>query len=501
MPEHLRALIVIVILATAVFSLASKTATQLIPARDFKRRRNLWFTLTLLAFLAHSFWLYAAAAIFCLLLTRRQEHAPLALFFLLLFVMPPATMQIPGFGLINYLIEFDHTRLLALAILLPAFFVLRRQPGVPRFGRPWPDRLLLAYLLLVALLHLRETTLTDTFRQTLYLFIDVFLPYYVASRGLRQLQDFRDALLAFTLAAMVLALIGLFEYVRHWLLYKALLGALDIEWSLMGYLGRGGSLRAAATTGQAIAFGYVLAVAIGFYLFLQASTTSRLQRWLGSLLLTAGLFASLSRGPWIGAAVILTSFIASGRQAFKRLFLLALVGLLSLPLLLIIPGGQKLLDLLPFIGSVEKENITYRERLIDNSLIVIERNPWLGSVDYRRTPEMQSMIQGEGIIDVVNTYLGVALETGLVGLTLFTAFFVTILQSLRRAIRRLPRHQEEAHTLGRALLATLCGILVIIFTVSSISIIPVVYWSIAGIAVAYVQWADLQNKVPAKLNR
>jgi len=387
MPEHLRALIVIVILATAVFSLASKTATQLISARDFKRRRNLWFTLTLLAFLAHSFWLYAAAATFCLLMTRRQEHAPLALFFLLLFVMPPATMQIPGFGLINYLIEFDHTRLLALAILLPAFFVLQRQPGVTRFGRPWPDRLLLAYLLLVALLHLRGTTLTDTFRQTFYLFIDVFLPYYVASRGLRQLQDFKDALLAFTLAAMVLALIGLFEYARHWLLYRALLGALDIDWGLMGYLGRGGSLRAAATTGQAIALGYVLAVAIGFYLFLQASTTSRLQRWLGSLLLTGGLFASLSRGPWIGAAVILTSFIASGRQAFKRLFLLALAGLFSLPLLLIIPGGQKLLDLLPFIGSVEKENITYRERLIDNSLIVIERNPWFGSVDYRRTPE------------------------------------------------------------------------------------------------------------------
>ncbi len=501
MPEHLRALIVIVILATAVFSLASKTATQLIPARDFKRRRNLWFALTLLAFLTHSFWLYAAAATFCLLLTRRQEHTPLALFFLLLFVMPPATVQIPGFGLINYLIKLDHPRLLALVILLPAFFTLRRQPGVIRFGRLWPDRLLLAYLLLVALLYLRETTLTDSLRQSLYLLIDVFLPYYVASRGLRQLQDFRDTLLAFTLAAMVLALIGLFEYARHWLLYRALLGALDIDWGLMGYLGRGGSLRAAATTGQAIAFGYVLAVAIGFYLFLQASTTSRLQRWLGSLLLTAGLFASLSRGPWIGAAVILTSFIASGRQAFKRLFLLALTGLLSLPLLLIIPGGQKLLDLLPFIGSVEKENITYRERLIDNSLIVIERNPWLGSVDYRRTPEMQSMIQGEGIVDVVNTYLGVALETGLVGLTIFTAFFVTILQSLRRAIRRFPRHQEEARTLGRALLATLCGILVIIFTVSSISIIPVVYWSVAGIAVAYVQWADLQNKAPAKLDR
>lgn len=37
------------------------------------------------------------------------------------------------------------------------------------------------------------------------------------------------------------------------------------------------------------------------------------------------------------------------------------------------------------------------------------------------------------------------------------------------------------------LLATLLGILITIFTVSSITFIPVVYWSLAGVAVAYVQ--------------
>jgi hypothetical protein len=37
------------------------------------------------------------------------------------------------------------------------------------------------------------------------------------------------------------------------------------------------------------------------------------------------------------------------------------------------------------------------------------------------------------------------------------------------------------------LLATLIGILVIIFTVSSITFIPVVYWSVAGLGVAYIQ--------------
>jgi O-antigen ligase len=248
-------------------------------------------------------------------------------------------------------------------------------------------------------------------------------------------------------------------------------------------------LRASVTTGQAIALGLVISVAIGFYLFLQEGVRSKLQRRLGALLLAGGLFAPLSRGPWIGAAAMFILYIATGRKAVKRLMLLALAGVLALPLLTIVPGGQKLLDLLPFIGTVDVENITYRQRLFDNAIIVIQRNPLLGSFDYRDTPEMQSMIQGEGIIDIVNTYIGIALSLGLIGLTLFVAFFGTVLFGIHKTMRSFPNKDNETHRLGRALFATLAGVLVTIVTVSSITVIPVVYWSVAGLGVAYIQMA------------
>lgn len=104
-------------------------------------------------------------------------------------------------------------------------------------------------LVLMSVLYLRETTLTDTLRQALYLYVDVFLPYYVASRGLRQISDFKDAMLAFVLTAFVMALIAVAEYVRHWLLYSALVDAMGVPWSMSGYLSRGGALRASVTTG------------------------------------------------------------------------------------------------------------------------------------------------------------------------------------------------------------------------------------------------------------
>ncbi|MFI7856366.1 O-antigen ligase family protein [Pseudomonas promysalinigenes] len=486
MPEHLRALVVIVFVASVVFFMARRPATDLIPPADFKRRRNLWFVLTLVAFFAQSFWVYAGAATVILLVAQRREHNPLALFFMLLFLIPPAATEIPGFGIVNYLFDINHQRVLTLCVLLPAAWVLRKQSTSIRFGRLLPDKLLLASLALTSALALRETTVTDTLRQMLSLYIDVFLPYYVASRGLRELSDFKDALLAFVIVAFLLALLGVAEYVRHWLLYNALIDALGLQWDMKAYLSRGGALRASVTTGQAIVLGYVMAVAIGLFLFVQHFVQKPVHRYLGALLLAAGLFAPLSRGPWIGAGVIVVVFIAMGRHAASRLALLTLAGVLSIPLLAVMPGGDKILDLLPFIGKVDTENITYRQRLLDNSWIVIQRNPLFGSFDFRSTPEMQSMIQGEGIIDIVNTYVGLALRVGLVGLGLFLGFFAYILLGLRKAMRAVPDNADPYRLLGRVLLATLMGILVTIFTVSSITVIPIIYWSIAGVSVAYI---------------
>ena len=56
MPEHLRALVVILVLAGIVYALARRPACEwAIDPHDFVRRRNLWFGVTLIAFFAHDF--------------------------------------------------------------------------------------------------------------------------------------------------------------------------------------------------------------------------------------------------------------------------------------------------------------------------------------------------------------------------------------------------------------------------------------------------------------
>lgn len=486
MPEHLRSLIIILVLATIFFAFARRSACAITEAGNFKRRRNLWFSLTITAFLAHNFWVYTLIAIPFLIYANRHESNPPALFLFILFVLPMAHIPIPGMGLINYLFDLSHARILALFILLPAFFSLLQKGDTTTFGRTGPDKALAAYLLLTAMLYLRETSITDTLRQIFYMFIDVFLPYFVISRSLKNLQAFRDALLSLALAIMVLAPLAVFESIKHWLLYSFVTRVLGLEAGMTGYLGRDGILRAIVTAGHPIALGYLMVTGMGLYLFLQRSIQQKLIRRLGVALLAAGLIAPLSRGPWVGAAVLLVVFISTGPYAARRLMLLTLAAMLSLPLVSILPGGERVINLLPFIGTTEKGTIDYRENLITTSMIVIKRSPWFGSIDYLNTPEMEALSQN-GLVDIVNTYIGIALEAGFVGVGLFVAFFALVLLNIYRALRSIPDKDSEEHLLGRALLATLLAILTIIATVSSITIIPIVYWSVAGLGVAYAQ--------------
>lgn len=488
MPEHFKTLVVILVLSTVVFALAQRPVSAVSGAATYARRRNLWYVLTLTAFFAHSFWLYALVAALLLAIFSRREKNPPALFLFLLFVVPMATIPIPGFGVINFFFELSHARILELFVLLPAFLVLSRRPGRLVFGRTWPDRFLFLYLLLSTALYFRDSTVTDTLRHTFYLFIDIFLPYYVASRSLKDLESFRDVMMSLALTVMVVSLLGIFEMLKHWLLYYPLLGALGLS-GMLGYLERGGVqlLRASVTTGQPIALGYLVVVGMGCYLYVQRFVRSRMLRRLGFALLAGGVVAPLSRGPWVGMAVLVAVFIATGPYALRRLSGMVVAAVLGFGVLAMLPGGERVINLLPFIGSTESGSIDYRKKLFDTAIVVIERNPWFGSVNYLDTPEMQSLRTGLGIIDIVNTYIEVALETGFVGLALFSGVFLATLFGIYKAMRRVRDKSKEEYMLGRTLFSVLVAILVIISTVSSISIIPLVYWSVIGMGVAYAR--------------
>jgi len=419
----------------------------------------------------------------------------MGLYLVLLFVAPPVPVQIPGLGIINHLWVLDHYRFLALTLLLPAALSLIQRTATARLGSSPVDWMVLGYLCVMSLLAFREGNVTSGFRTVLSLWVDIFLPYYVASRSLQNEDGLRQALMGYVIAAMILALIAIFEVARNWKMYSALLEALGVGGGGMfdQYLYRSGLLRPNATVGNSIVLGYVLVVGLGFFMYLKEFLASPLQRFLGLSLLTAGIVASLSRGPWVGAVFLCIMYVLIRPQPIRRLSLLGLGGGTLVLVLSQLPGGQLLIDMLPVFGTIEQGNVEYRSNLLTAALPVIERNLLFGSYDYLEAPELQVMIQGEGIIDVVNTYIGVALYSGVIGLTFFVGAFLQTLRELRKSTRIALQRDLRAAVLGQALFATVASIMLIIYTVSSISAVPVVYWLVMGLSVAYAglmrEWA------------
>ena len=485
MSEHLRAFVVIAVLSAASFLVLHKPVVAMgMAEEDFRRRRNLWLGVTAAAFLAGNFWIFVVIATSFLLFARKERN-PFALYIFLLFVVPPFHVALPGLGIVNKLFELNFPRLLALVVLLP-FALRRREPGVPGFGKHPADWLVAVFMVLQVVLYYRGDTLTNTLRLGLFLFLDAFLPYYVASRSIRTGQDLRDIMLALITAALLLVPIAAFEFVKHWLLYSALAGALGMDWDAGAYLGRGGTLRAVATTGHSIVLGYLMGIALLLHLGLRHGNPLPRAWAFGVAALGIGLVASVSRGPWVGAAAGILAMTLASRQPGRRLVRLVVPTVAVALIVLVSPWGEKLLDYLPFVGSIDANNVTYRQHLFEVSVQVISLSPWFGSPYFAFTAPMQELRVGN-LIDVVNTYLLVGLRYGYVGMALFCAIFATALGAVVAALRRQRDEATERFNQGQAIFGMLVAVLVTLATVSDITLIPYLYWCAAGLAIGYAQ--------------
>lgn len=489
MPEHLRALVVIVVIASIVFALAKvPLCAEAVAFEDFKRRRNLWFAVTLIAFFAHNFWLMCLLAGLVVVLAAQRDSNPVALYLSLLFVVPPFNAQIPGIGPINFFFDLNYIRLLNLCVLLPAVLKFVMKGRAAPAGSQAADYFLVGHIGLIFVMTMLVSNFTVTARQGLLLLLDIGLPYYAASRLLASRSAFREAAAAFLLSALLLASVAVFESVWGWLLYSRLDDVLGVRWAMGNYLmrGEGGSLRALASTGHSIVLGYLLMIALAMVVYVNQLIKTRAAVYAAATVLVAALVASMSRGPWVGTVAMLAVVLGIGPGAGRRLAWLAATCALVLVLISLSPWGAKVVDHIPFLGSIDSENVSYRQQLFRVSMILVWQSPIFGSYDYMYNPLMDQMRQGEGIVDMVNTYLGVALASGFVGLGLFVGPFIAAVVAASR-VRRAVRNDPEVDALGRVLVGSVAGVAVTIATVSPINAVPTVYWLIAGLCIAYAK--------------
>ena len=486
MPEHLRAFVVICGLMLLAYAISRRLFAHALEPKFVDRLYGAGIGATAIMFLAHDMWVFLGGlALLSFLAARRFTH-PLALFVFLLLLMPGYQVQVPGFGLINYLIDLNPWRVLSITVLLPAAVHLAANRALPRPGKLWADKLVVTYALYTAALnYVHFDTFTGGLRSLVGAVLESMLIYFVASRALMLKGAVRHVMVALVAAAIFLALVGAFEFSRHWILYSGVQRALGGNTGLFGYLGRGETLRALATTGQPIVLGFVMMVALLFTFYVQRWVPRGAMRTLLWLLMGMGLVAAMSRGPWVGAAIGLFVIALASTNPLGNVLKLLMASFGAAVMLVMLPGGEKILDYLPWVGSIDAGNITYRELLWQQTQLVVAQNLWIGSIGYTESPLFDVVRQGGGFVDIVNSYLGVALAYGVVGLSLYVLIILVATLPTLRSVFHNQKSLAEPAIYGMALIASMVAAFVTIWTVSSINQIAPLVWLLIGAGVAF----------------
>ena len=470
MSISVKALIVVLGLTVPLFALAKSTALLFMDEGDFSRRRNIWLLLTGAAFLSPSFWLFVAIAAPLLYWGARKDTNPMGFYLVLMTILPSIPIQIPPIG-VKEIFPLDSFRLLSLCVLVPAALRIPRpkDPGQFRTLRVMDIALLGLGALHTVLFvppflpnHvILKNSITNDLRDAFLFAIDVYVPYYVASRSCSSRRKLRDALAAFCLSCSLMAITALFEAMKHWLLYTNFVSRWGGNVLLTEYYVRGSLLRAQASSGQPLALGFLLVVGLGFWLYLQSRVTSAAVKVTVATLLCAGLLVSFSRGPWFAAILLYVAYAGLRPQGLSGFLKAGLAVALLGSALLASPFGAKISAMIPFMGGhVGESSLTYRERLVDRSWELIKARPIFG--DQLALSHMQDLVQGQGIIDVVNTYVGVTLFYGFTGLAFFLTFTLAALAKAYRASRRLATERRDSALLGANLAAAILAVLLLL---------------------------------------
>lgn len=432
---------------------------------------------TIVAYLSHTPMIYVialgVAAQFAQSFLGGGVRGKLAAYLLMIMVIPPLFWQLGGLGDINYVLSLNGPRILGVVLLVgPALNLL----GDSKYKRErWVvllDVAVLAYQVLRIALMAPHLTTTGILRMTVESSLDVLLPYYVFSRALRNEADLRFILTHLVLGLALAGCVGFAEFFLRRDLYSELQYVYGIKWQLTMKLMRGDFLRVQAATPAPIVMAVEMIFALGLWTYLRGLEWRRFSVLLVFFGFACCLVFTFSRGPWIGGlcfAAALLGLRRLGVKTFVWLFVLLLAGAVTAKM---IGADEQVVTALGAVfGSSDQDlnTINYRRRLLDTALELLKQSPWLGVPDY--ASQMQDLKQGEGIIDLVNSYVAIALDTGVIGLVLYMLPYLLVFRRLLN-VPGISLRQGDGTGAGwfaATMLALTVAILVTIFTTSTFS--------------------------------
>ena len=354
------------------------------------------------------------------------------------------------------------------------------------------DRYLLFFVLLTGMMSIRDLPFTSMMRSTVDHILLVFVPYIAISRSLKTLDDVDLAIKSAFVGVVILAVIGAISTVFSWNYYAQL--AESISHKIYTEF-RNGFLRIYATV-NGMLLGFLMGVGIACVLYVRAERRLPMLYAGGLIALFAAVtFVTGARGGWMAAIVtsgLFAFFLKSGRLMRKA----ALAGMA-----LSVAVGFMLVFKESDVISDQYGTFAYRAELLRTSIEQIADRPLFGQVDFRESPRFAHLIQGEGIVDVVNGYLQVVLTYGLISFALFLGAQVAALRGGLKTIALFDGERGTGDAIRMRRIAILLtaahiGFLALIMTVSAMSLAWHYCYLIVALSVATTRMAAAAQSAP-----
>ncbi len=463
MLKNLIFLEIVIAIGTAIFYMASTRVTR----RDVGILPGIIFAaMAAIAFLSPTLVVtYIAIGLLPLIFGRTKQKVAIILA-AGLFALPSLFTEIRVGG--AWLFSWTTQTSLAVGGLIAMLVA----PG--RLGRapPWADASMVIVIMVLIFIDARAGALTGYLRQFAIYFVDYAIPVFLITRSARNAVEWRTLLAAMAAVGCILAAIVLYEARANWPLYSPLLSHYGfkvdnvVKW-------RGGAMRAYGPLEEATTLGAALVICFCAALAVRRAFVSNLTYVLIVVFIAVGTLAPQSRGGMIGIAIafIVSSFYRRGVASVSQ------VGLAGL-LLTGVYAGTKVFGSFgaQITSSLEdgKGSGDYRTELLRRGMEEFWKSPIIGDSYANVVSRMPDMVQGEGMVDFVNSYLYFALFAGGIGLVLFCVSFLVPMGRLVQIRRSLPPGSAERDVAGFCLAVLVSAAVMIVFT--SYMRRPSIFW-------------------------
>jgi O-antigen ligase len=291
-------------------------------------------------------------------------------------------------------------------------------------------------MLVLSIALARDTSMTNILRLVINIGLDLGLPYYIVSRGLRSINELRAALVWLGCGAITLTSILVLEAWKTWPIYNELYAQYGLPMVLL-IKNRGGVMRSGGPFVEPTSAALVLTICILALWLSRDFFRARWSYWLIMATALVGLWAPQSRGAWVGLVIAMVAGMIFRRQYLGLARLALIVGLIGTTVLVAAQFSPFMAEMTGQTGT-SSESGEYRKLLLARGMEEFWHSPIFGFSMPEATLRLSDMRQGEGIVDFVNTYLWLLLISGVVGTAIFFGAFFFLMLNMGKLRRPRP---------------------------------------------------------------